>query len=69
MTLILFVYVSDTAHVVPSYIAYGVGIVSLHSFLMKRLAMLGFDECGQVLTPFFICTNADFGGFISEITG
>lgn len=53
MTLILFVYVSDTAHVVPSYIAYGVGIVSLHSFLMKRLAMLYLDECGQVLTPFF----------------
>ena len=69
MTLILFVYVSDTAYVVSSYIAYGVGIVSLHSFLTERLAMLGLDECGQVLTPFFICTNADFGGFISEITG
>lgn len=62
MTLILFVYVSDTARAVPCCIAYGVGIVSfIHSLrsVWRCLILMNADKSSRLS---FVYPYADFGG-------
>ncbi|MDN0047813.1 PL29 family lyase N-terminal domain-containing protein [Bacteroides gallinaceum] len=62
MTLILFVYVPDTACAVPCCIAYGVGIVSFIHFLWsvwRCLVLMNADKSSRLS---FVYPYADFGG-------
>ena len=62
MTLILFVYVPDTARAVPCCIAYGVGIVSFIHFLWsvwRCLVLMNADKSSRLS---FVYPYADFGG-------